>query len=84
MSLGCPSKGYQAVLTRVQFYQGGGKRRGGHSRTNSPKTKYDAGDDDCTNECPNKYFEPSAAFDQVAKKLASNAAERSTDYSRDL
>jgi hypothetical protein len=29
-------------------------------------------------------IEPSAAFNQVAKKVASNAAERSTDYSRDL
>ena len=55
-----------------------------HSRTNSPKTKNDASDNDCTNQRPNKYFEPSAAFNQVAKKVASNAAERSTDYSRGL
>jgi hypothetical protein len=40
-----------------------------HSRTNNPKTKNDASDNDCTNQRPNKYFEPSAAF---------------TDYSRDL
>jgi hypothetical protein len=64
--------------------QGGGKRRGGHSRTKGPKTKNRASDDDCTNEGPNKYFEPSAAFNQVAKKVASNAAEHSADYSRDL
>jgi hypothetical protein len=57
---------------------------GGHSRTKSLKTKNYASEDDCTNECPNKYFEPAAAFNQVAKKVASNAAERGSDYSRDL
>jgi len=55
-----------------------------HSRTNSPKTKNHTSDDDCANKRPNKYFEPPTAFNQVAKKVASNAAEHSTDYSRDL
>jgi hypothetical protein len=63
---------------------GGGKRRAGIHETKGPKTKSHASDDDCTNEGPNKYFEPSAAFNQVAKKLASNGAEHSADYSRDL
>jgi hypothetical protein len=56
----------------------------GHSRTKSPKTKNPASDDDCTNERPNKYFEPSAVFNLVAKKVASNATEHSADYSRNL
>jgi hypothetical protein len=55
-----------------------------HSGTKGPKTKNHATDDDCTNERPNNYFEPSAAFNQVAKSVASNAAEHSADYSRDL
>jgi hypothetical protein len=53
-------------------------------RTKSPKTKNRASDDDRTNKRPNKYFEPSAVFNLVAKKVASNAAEHSTDYSRNL
>jgi hypothetical protein len=57
---------------------------GGPSLPKSPKTKNYASDDDCTNERPNKYFEPSAAFNQVAKKISSNAAEHSTDYGGDL
>jgi hypothetical protein len=61
-----------------------GSDEGKHSRTKSPKTKNYASGDDGTHERPNDYFEPSAAFNQVAKTVASNAAERSTDYSRDL
>jgi len=53
-------------------------------RTKSPKTKNHTTDDDCTNDRPNKYFEPSAAFNQVAQKVPSNAAEDGADYSRDL
>jgi hypothetical protein len=56
----------------------------GHSRTKSPKTKSRASDDDRTKDRPNKNFEPSAVFNLVAKKVASNAAEDSTDYSRNL
>jgi hypothetical protein len=65
----------------------GPRRRGatsGHSRTKSPKAKNHATDDDCTNERPNKYFEPSAAFNHVAKKVASKGAKHSADYSRNL
>jgi len=52
--------------------------------TNGPKTINHPANDDCTDKRPNKYFEPSAAFNQVAKKVAGNAAEHSADYSRDL
>ena len=55
-----------------------------HSRTKRPQTINHPADDDCTDERPNKYFEPSAALNQVAKKVASNAAERGADYSCDL
>jgi hypothetical protein len=54
------------------------------SRTNSPKQKDRASQDDCANERPNNNFEPSAAFNQVAQKIASNAAEHSTDYGSHL
>jgi len=56
----------------------------GYSRTKTPKTKNYASDDDCTNERPNKCFERSASFNQAAKKVAGNAAEHGTDYSRDF
>jgi hypothetical protein len=50
-----------------------------HSRTKSPKTKNHASEDDCTNERPDKYDEPSAP-----SQGASNDAEHSTGYSREL
>jgi hypothetical protein len=61
-----------------------GSGEGKHSGTNSPKTKNDASDNDCTNERPDKYFGPSAASGQVANKIASNTAEHSADYGRGL
>ena len=67
-----------------QNKHGGGKRRGEAFTNEKPEDKNHASDDDGTNERPNKYFESSAAFNQVAKKVASNAAEYSTDYSCDL
>ena len=63
--------------------QGEGKRRGAFT-SEKPEGKNHAGDDDCTNKRPNKYFEPSAAFNHVAKKVAGNAAKNSTDYGRNL
>src|SRR6516164_10740144 len=80
----CTSRTLLPVRTAVRYNGASCKPTLRHSRTKSPKTKNDAGDNDCANQRPNKYFEPSAAFNQVAKKVASNAAERSTDYSRDL
>jgi hypothetical protein len=56
----------------------------GHSRTKSPKAKNHASGDGRTDERPNKYFKPSAAFNHVAKKVAGNAANNSADYSREL
>jgi hypothetical protein len=57
---------------------------GGPSLPKSLKTKNHASGDHCTNERPNKYFEPSAAFNQGAKKISRNAAEHSADYGGDL
>ena len=56
----------------------------GHSRTKSPKTINHPAEDDCSNERPDNYFEPSAASNQVGNEVASSAAKHSTDYGRDL
>ena len=61
----------------------GEKRRAKHSRTKSPNTINHPTNDDRANECPDKYFGPSAASGQVANKVASDAAEHCADYSCD-
>jgi hypothetical protein len=77
--------GLDSISNRlIRIATAAGRAEGKHSRTKNPKTKNHASDDDCTNERPSKYFEPSAAFNQVAKKVASKAAEHSTNYSGDL
>jgi hypothetical protein len=55
-----------------------------HSRTKSSKTKNQPAYNGRTNERPNKYLERSAAFNQVAKKVASNTAKHGTNHSRNL
>ena len=56
-----------------------GKAAGGHSLPKSPKTIDQPAENDCTNERPDKYDEPSAP-----NQGASNDAEHSTDYGREL
>jgi len=52
--------------------------RGGHGLTKSPITIDRPADDDCADECPDKYVEPS-----VSEQIAGNDAEHSANNSRD-
>jgi hypothetical protein len=52
----------------------------GHSLTKSPITIDCPADNDCANECPDKYFKP---FVCIVSCVASSDAEESTDCSRD-
>jgi len=66
----------------IQLFDGPGRReaaKGGHSLTKSPKFIDRPADDDRTNERIEKYGDPSES-----NHVASNDAEYSTDYSRDL
>ena len=64
------------------FFDGPGRREaaGGHSLPKSPKTIDQPAENDCTNERPDKYDEPSAP----SQGASNDAEQQSTSYSREL